>query len=59
MKRYVLQYKKYRRDNWQVVPGREYDTPEEAKAAFEALPFKTGYRIAESFIQVRYKAVKD
>lgn len=59
MKRYVLQYKKYRRDNWQVVPGREYDTLEEARAAFEALPFKTGCRIAESFSQVRYKAVKD
>lgn len=58
MKRYVLQYKKFRYDPWQVVPGREYDTLEEAKAAFDALPFKDGYRIAESFIQVRYKAVK-
>lgn len=53
MKRYVLQYKKFRYDPWQVVSGREYDTLEEAKAAFEALPVKEGYRIAESFIQVR------
>lgn len=59
MKRYVLQYKKFRYDPWQVVPGREYNTLEEAKAAFEALPFKVNYRIAESFIQVRYKAVKE
>ena len=57
MKRYVLQYKKFRYDPWQVVPGREYDTLEEVKAAFESLPVKSGYRIAEAYIQVRYKAV--
>ena len=59
MKRYVFQYKKFRYETWQLVPGREYDTLEEVKAAFEALPFKDGYRIAESFIQVRYKPVKE
>ncbi|MCI9331384.1 MAG: hypothetical protein HFG05_04325 [Oscillibacter sp.] len=57
MKRYVFQYKKFRYETWQLVPGREYDTLEEAKAAFETLPVKEGYRIAEAYVQVRYKAV--
>lgn len=58
MKRYVIQHRTHDWDPWQVCPRREYDTLKEAKAAFEALPFKDGYRIAESFIQIRYKAVK-
>lgn len=57
MKRYVIQFKKYRYDPWQVCPGHEYNTLEEAKAAFDALPIKTDYRIAESYTVVRYKAV--
>ena len=56
MKRYVIQHRDW--DPWQVCPRLQYDTLQEAKAAFKALPFKDGYRIAESFIQVRYKAVK-
>lgn len=58
MKPYVIQSRVHNWDPWEVLPGWEYDTLEEAKAAFEALPFKTDYRIAERFIQVRYKAVK-
>jgi len=58
MKRYVIQMRLYNWDPWEVIPGQEYDTLAEAKAAFEALPLKTGYRIAESYIQVRYKPVK-
>ena len=58
MKRYVIQSRIHDWDPWDVCPAHQYDTLEEAKAAFESLPIKTGYRIAESFIQVRYKAVK-
>lgn len=58
MKPYVIQRRIHNWDPWEVCPGREYDTLKEAKTAFEALPFKDGYRIAERFIQVRYKAVK-
>ena len=57
MKRYVIQCRIHNWDPWEVCPGREYDTLEEARAAFEALPFKDGYRIAEAYVQVRYKAV--
>ena len=59
MKRYVIQRRNHDWDPWEVCPGQEYDTLEEARAAFEALPFKNGYRIAKSYIQVRYKAVKE
>lgn len=58
MKRYVIQHRAHDWNPWHVCPGREYDTLKDAKAAFEALPFRTDYRIAESFIQIRYKAVK-
>ena len=58
MKRYVIQHRTHDWDPWQVCPRLQYDTLQEAKAAFKALPFKDGYRIAESFVQVRYKAVK-
>lgn len=65
MKRYVIQSRVHNWDPWKTMPGREYDTMDEAKAAFkevkasfDALPFKDCYRIAEAYIQVRYKAVK-
>lgn len=58
LKRYVIQSRVQSWDPWEVVPGREYDTLEEARMAFEALPFKEGYQIAESYVQVRYKPVK-
>jgi len=58
MKHYVIQSRIRNWDPWEVIPGREYDTLAEAKAAFEALPVKMGHRIAERYTQVRYKAVK-
>lgn len=58
MKRYVIQSHVHNWDPWEDWPGRECDTLEEARAAFAALPFKDGYRIAKRYIQVRYKAVK-
>ena len=51
MKRYVIQRRIHNWDPWEVCPGREYDTLEEVKAAFEALPFKDGYRIAEAYVR--------
>ncbi len=59
MKPYVIQSRIRNWDPWEVCPGREYDTLADARAAFEALPIKTGYRIAERYVQVRYKAVKE
>lgn len=58
MKHYVLQRRRYRWDPWEVMAGHRYDTLEEAKAALEALPIKSDCRIAESYIQVRYKEVR-
>ncbi len=57
MKRFVLQMQTFRYSPWKVVG--EFYTLEEARAAFQALPIKTGYRVAEAYIQVRYKAVKE
>lgn len=58
MKRYVIQTRRFRRDPWEVMPGREYSTLEEARAVFGRLPFRENCRIAEAYTQVRYKAVK-
>jgi len=58
MKRYVIQSQVHNWDPWEVLPGHEYDTLAEARAALEAMPIKMGYRIAESYIQVRYKPVR-
>ena len=41
-----------------VVTDTSGITLEEAKKFFEALPFKKDYRIAESYVVVRYKPVK-
>lgn len=57
MKPYVIQYRKRSWDPWEVIPGKEFFSLEEAKKAFEALPVKDGRRIAERYTQIRYKAV--
>lgn len=36
----------------------EFDTMEEAQAAYDSLPIKSGYRIAEAYTVVRYKEIK-
>lgn len=56
MKRYVLQFRDHDRDPWEVIPGQEYDTLEEAKAALSALPFLEDCRVAEAYVEVHYKA---
>ena len=56
MKKYVLQFRGRDWGPWKVC--REFDSLREAKKAYDALPFKHGYRIAEACVQVRYKAVR-
>lgn len=56
MKRYVLQTRSHDWAPWQVC--REFETLQEAKKAYNELPFKHGCRIAKAYVQVRYKAVK-
>lgn len=58
MKHYVLQRRRYRWAPWETLEHHQYSTLEEARAAYKALPFQDEYRIAESYIQVRYKAVR-
>lgn len=57
MKPYVLQFQKFQWSKWEtLLPG--YDTLDEAEAAFERQPIKTGWRIAEAYTVTRYKPVK-
>ncbi len=58
VKRYVIQSRKFDWDPWTTRPGLQFDTLQEAKEAFEALPIKHNHRIAEAYPVVRYKAVK-
>ena len=58
MKRYVIQYKLSPWDTAWVTGPKQFDTLEEAKAAFDKLPIKADHRIAEAYTVVRYKAVK-
>ena len=57
MKKYVVQMRK---NSWskEWVVRSEHDTLEEAKAELESIPLKAGYRIAEAYTVIRYKAVK-
>lgn len=57
MKKYVIQM---RENSWskEWVVRSEHDTLEEAKAELESIPLKAGYRIAEAYTVIRYKAVK-
>lgn len=57
MKRYVIQARRFPWGNrWETVS--EYDTLEQALAAFERLPFRSEHRIAEAYTVIRYKEVK-
>lgn len=57
MKKYVIQMRKNAWSNQWIVHS-EHDTLEEAKAELESIPLKAGYRIAEAYTVIRYKAVK-
>lgn len=63
MKRYVIQLYTHKSlhdwtHKWVTLESMQYDTLEEAREAFDRLPIKTDYRIAEAYTVVRYKAVK-
>lgn len=59
MTMYVIQYLTYPEWNhkWGTT-GNRYPTLKEAQSAFDSLPIKHGYRIAEEYTVTRYKAVK-
>ena len=57
MKKYVIQMRKNAWSNQWIVRS-EHDTLEEAKTELESIPLKAGYRIAEAYTVIRYKAVK-
>ena len=57
MKKYAIQERLHYWDKkWTIY--KEYETLDEAKAAFERLPSKTDYRIVEAYTVIRYKKVK-
>ena len=57
-KHYVVQFRRYPHSNvWGTVSG-PYATIEEAEAARQKMPCPSSYRVAESYVQIRYKAVK-
>lgn len=63
MKRYAIQMYTYKSRSdlscrWITLESMQYDTLEEAKAAFARLPIKADRRIAEAYTVVRYKPVK-
>ena len=57
-KHYVLQYKRYPHSNEWYTVSREYKTFEEAEARRQQMPAPNSYRVAESYIVIRYKAAK-
>ena len=54
---FVLQWRVKDWDKWNTCDAR-YKTLAEARAALNSKPCKIGYRIAEEYTVVRYKAVK-
>lgn len=60
MSYYVIQSKaKPWSSTWTTWTNRRFETLEEAKAAFAALPIKAGHRIAEAYTVTRYKPVRE
>lgn len=62
MKKYVIQVRDplpgmYGKE-WDTPPQEGYDTLAEALAAYDKIRYKSDYRIAEAYVQVRYKPVK-
>ena len=57
---YVIQY--LTAPEWHhkwAAESKRYPTLEEAKAAFDKLPMKSGYRIAEEYTVIRYKPIAE
>lgn len=58
MNKYVIQMCPQHWTHKWITVGNPFDTLEEARAAFDALPIKAGYRIAEAYTVARYKPVQ-
>ncbi len=57
---YVIQSKANSWDTkWSTWKNRRFDTLEEAKKFFAALPIKANHRIAEAYTVTRYKPVQE
>ena len=59
-KHYVLQFCRYPGDkyvSWETL-NHPYRSYEEAEAARQRMPAPSCYRVAESYVVIRYKAVK-
>lgn len=58
-KHYVIQWRVREWDKWEPLPTK-YPSLEDAKLGAKRCGYKLGryYRIAESYVVVRYKAVK-
>ena len=55
---YVLQWRVHHWENKWTTGRKKYPTLKEAQDAFDNLPFKSDYRIAEEYTVTRYKAVR-
>lgn len=57
---YVIQSKAHSWETkWSTWTNCRFDTLDEAKAAFAALPIKADHRIAEAYTVTRYKPIKE
>lgn len=59
-KHYVLQFCRYPKDkyvSWETL-NHPYSSYEEAESARQRMPAPNCYRVAESYVVIRYKAVK-
>ena len=57
VKRYALRYRPDASKPWQYPAELQYDTQEEAQAAFGAMPVTKGYQIVEKLPCVQYRPV--
>lgn len=56
-KHYVVQRLWHNYETWETLE-QKYKSPEEAYRAIEQKPKGPYYRVAESYVQIRYKAVE-
>lgn len=57
-KHYVLQFEPYPHSNHWYALSHIYKTAEQAEAVRQSMPTPSLYRVAESYVVIRYKAVK-
>ena len=59
MKKYRIQYRTRSWSSRWENSSHEFDTLEEAKAFYKKQPIKCDVRIAEAYVQIRYKPVRE